>query len=106
MKNQILILTVIVTIILLGASVSTFAQSGAGKLYGARDPRNDCGDLKGAAPTQAIAVRSFICHREVERWPHISLVENVSMHVGAGRPYNVKEDYNVPEIDVRAKVYP
>ncbi len=106
LSGRIILLTSIATIFLLGASVSAFAQTGIGKSYGTRDPRTDCGDLKGAAPTQAIALKSFICHREQERYPNIWLVEGASVQVGVGRSYNMKEDYNVPEIDVRAKVYP
>jgi hypothetical protein len=78
---------------------------GVGKPYGSRDPR-PCGDLTGGAPTKAQALNSFICHAEYEGQMKLRLIENASIQLGNPRKYNMKEDYNVPNIDVTKMVYP
>jgi hypothetical protein len=111
-KKRALILTAIATIILLGVNFSIFAQggtkvetAGVGKPFGARDPLA-CGNLTGSAPTQAKALNSFICKEEGVGGNYLHLIEDASLQLGAGRPYNMKEDYNVGNIDATAKVYP
>ncbi len=104
-SGRIILLTSVATMFLLGASVSAFAQSGAGKPFDARDPQA-CGDLKGKAPTQAKALNSFICHLEEVHGLYLHLIENATLQLSAGRPYNRNEDYNVGNIDATAPVYP
>ena len=100
------LLAAIAAIFLLGAFNSTFAQ-GVGAKYGSRDPRT-CADKKSPksdAPSSAQAAQYVICSSE-----HIIndlyLVENVTVQVGKGRPYNIREDINFPDIDTKLPVYP
>jgi hypothetical protein len=106
-RRQFILLTTITTLFLLGAFSSTFAQSGIGAKYGARDPKT-CADKtlpKTGAPSAAQAGQYVICGHE-----HVVdvlyLDEDVTVQVGKGRSYNMKEDYNVPNIDVKVPVYP
>lgn len=104
--KQALILTVISTIILLGASISIFAQEGIGTKYGSRDPRT-CAD-RSQPKTGAISAEKareyVIC--ETEHAPSdLYLAEEVMVQVGAARRYNANEDFNFPNIDVKSPVY-
>ena len=105
-KNQALILTAIAAIILLAASVLTFAQTGIGKKYGSRDPRT-CADRtlpKNGAISAEKAKEYVIC--ETEHAPlDLYLAEDVTVQVGAARRYNAGEDFNFPNIDVKSPVY-
>lgn len=77
-ESQLSFLVLLALIILLGAVVPVFSQTGDGKPFDARDPQK-CGNLKGAAPTQAKALNSFICHEEVVDGNYLHLVENASL---------------------------
>ena len=105
--RQYFLLATIAIIFLLGAFNLSFAQKGVGAKYGSRDPRT-CADKtlpKTGAPSAAQAAQYVICGHE-----HVVdvlyLDEDVKAQVGAGRPYNMKEDYNVSGINVRLPVYP
>ena len=105
-------LAVLVTMSLAGIGVCAFAQGGAakttvgvGKPYASRDPR-PCGDFTGSALTQQKALNSFVCSEELVWGRELRLIENASLQIGNARAYNYKEDYNVPNIDATARVYP
>lgn len=94
------------------AAVQTaMAQAGETKIpnkYGTRDPRK-CEDKKAPAKgaiTAALAAKYVICEAEKVSGPYLYLVEDVKVEVGGGRPYNPNMDLNVPEINVRAPLYP
>ena len=93
------------------ASITLFAQGNASKTagvgipFGSRDPR-PCADLTGSVLTQQKALSSFICSDEQLGQTSLKLIENASLQLGSPRPYNFKEDYNLPNIDLNAKVYP
>ena len=92
-------------IFLLGVFNSTFAQKGIGAKYGARDPRV-CGDAsapKTGAISAAQAAQYVTCAAEKES-TYLYLAENVAVRQVAERRYNMNEDINVPNIDVRANV--
>ena len=105
-RLQTILLAAIAAIFLLGTSASTFAQ-GIGAKYGARDPRT-CADKtspKSGAPSAAKATEYVICSAESVN-VYLYLVEDVKVQVSKGRPYNIREDINVPNIDVKVPVYP
>ena len=85
---------------------TTNANSNANK-YGTRDAQT-CKDMKApvkGAPTAALAKQYVICDIEKVSGPYLYLVENVTVEVGGGRPYNPNADINVPEINVRLPIY-
>ena len=97
----------IATIFLLGAFGSIFAQPGSGAKYGARDPRT-CVDKtapKTGALSSAQAAQYVVCSSEYVI-NDLYLVENVTVQIGKGRPYNIREDINFPDIDTKFPVYP
>lgn len=76
--------------------------------YGTRDPRT-CDDT--IAPTKgpitaALAKKYFICRAEKFSGYDLILVDNVTVAVGGGRPWNPQSDINYSEIDVRVPIYP
>lgn len=102
-----ILLATIATIFIFCAFGSTFAQNGIGEKYGSRDPKT-CADKtlpKTGAPSSAQAAQYVVCGHE-RVLTVLYLDEDVKVQVGKGRPYNMKEDYNVPNIDVRVPVYP
>ena len=109
-KNQLLQLLLpatFTTIFLFSAAHSTFGQKGIGAKYGSRDPIT-CADSKSpktGAPSAAQAAQYVICSSEHEI-NDLYLVENVTVQVGKGRPYNIREDINFPDIDTKFPVYP
>ena len=111
MKNQnfqqSLLLTAIATLFIFSAFTSTFAQKGIGAKYGSRDPQT-CADSKSpktGAPSPAQAAQYVVCSSEHEV-NYLYLAENVVVQqIGKGRPYNINEDINVPDIDVKTSVY-
>ncbi len=106
-RLRFLMLTATVVTVLLGAFGSTFAQKGIGAKYGSRDPRT-CADSKSpkaGAPSPTQAAQYVVCSSEHEI-NDLYLVENVMVQVGKGRPYNIREDINFPDIDTSFPVYP
>ena len=104
--RQTILLAAIAAIFLLGASHSAFTQ-GIGAPYAARDPRT-CADKtlpKTGAPSAAKATEYVICSAEAVN-VYLYLVEDVKVQVSKGRPYNIREDINVPNIDIKVLVYP
>lgn len=94
------------------AAINIYAQgnatsktAGVGIPFGSRDPR-PCADLTGSVLTQQKALSSFICSDEQLGQTYLKLIENASLQLGNPRAYNFKEDYNLPNIDLAAKVYP
>ena len=96
----------IAILFVLGIFDSMFAQ-GIGTKYAARDPRT-CADKtspKIGAPSPAQAAQYVVCSSE-HVINDLYLVENVSVQIGKGRPYNIREDINFPDIDTKFPVYP
>lgn len=80
-------------------------KTGVGKPYGARDP-SSCPDLTGAAPSAEQAKTSFICNSEDVFGSSLFLIQDVTVQVGRGRPYNASQDaMDMPNIDVTVPVY-
>ena len=113
MKNQIkkrqqtVLLATIATIFILGASGLALAQPGSGAKYVSRDPRT-CVDKtapKTGALSSAQAAQYVVCSSEYVI-NDLYLVENVTVQIGKGRPYNIREDINFPDIDTKFPVYP
>ncbi len=105
---QTVLLASIVVMILLGASVSTFAQTGAGKPYGARDPRT-CTDTKAptrGAMTAELATKYVICSEEHVEGGSLYLAEDLTVQVGGAVPYNPNRFPFASDIDTKAPVYP
>ena len=76
--------------------------------YGTRDPRtctNTNAPARGAI-TAALAKQYLICQAEKVSGSELYLVENVTVEVGGGRPYNPQSDINYQEIDVKVPIYP
>jgi len=95
-------------IFLISMSGSTFAQAGAGKKYGARDPR-PCPDAKQparGAPSPAQAAQYVICGNEKELANDLYLLDDVKVEVGGPRPFNRLDDRNVQNLDPKQPVYP
>jgi len=106
-RLQSVLLASITTILLLGASHSTFAQ-GIGAKYNSRDPRT-CADAtlpKTGAPSAAQAAAYVICENEGVNSDKLYFVDDVKVQVGAGRRYNPREDINFSGIDTKFLVYP
>jgi len=87
------------------------AQDGAGKPFGARDPRT-CASRKEpaqGAPTAAQLKQYFICDYEIvnNAWSTaiLNLITGVTLEVGKGRPFNILTD-SFPSIDPTETVYP
>jgi hypothetical protein len=98
----------IAAIILLGAFVPTFAQNGIGKKYGTRDPHTcpDSSIPKGNTITSDKAKEYVYCQEYYDTQNIYLYDEVVVKQVGTPRPYNINEDINVPNIDVRIPVTP
>jgi len=104
--RQTILLAAMATMIIFAAFNSTFAQ-GIGAKYGSRDPRT-CADKtspKTGAPSPAQAAQYVVCSSE-HVINDLYLIENVAVQVGKGRPYNIREDINFPDIDTKFPVYP
>ena len=104
-RRQTILLAAIVTIFLLGAFDSTFAQ-GVGKRFNSRDPR-PCVKTKatGIKPTVAEAVAAVICSGEGERSDLLYFVDDVKiMSFGKGQRPNPK-DYYTPAADLNSLEY-
>jgi len=83
-------------------------QTGVGKPYGARDPR-DCPDAKQptrGAMSAAQATQYVICGLEHVYGENLYLAENVKVTVGGGIPYNPNNFPYATDIDPEATVYP
>lgn len=107
-QKQALILTAVISMILLGAGLSTFAQTGAGKPFGARDPRT-CADTKqptSGAMTTALATKYVICSQEHVEGENLYLIEDLTVQVGGAVPYNPNRFPFASDIDTKAPVYP
>ncbi len=106
-RLQKLLLGAVAVIVLLGASHSAFAQS-IGAKYGSREPRT-CANTKAPATgaiTAALATKYLICNSEHVYSGSLYLIEDVSVQVGAGVPYNPRTYVNATDIDVSVPVYP
>lgn len=108
-RGQIVLLATIAAIFLLGAFDSAFAQKGAGAKFGARDPRT-CADTKSPAKgaiSAAQAGKYIVCDIEQVSGDSnlLSLVEDLTVDVGGGVPYNAKT-FPYENIDTKALVYP
>ena len=106
-RLQTVLMATIVTIFLLGAFGSTFAQ-GIGASYGSRDPRT-CADKtspKAGALSAAKAVEYVICENEGINGDKLYFVADVKVQVGTGRRYNSREDINFSGIDTKFLIYP
>jgi len=78
-----------------------------GNKYGTRDPQT-CADKKAPARgaiTAALALKYLICEHEKVSGGYLYLVENVTVQVGGGIPFNPNANLNVPDIDVRFPLY-
>jgi sRNA-binding protein len=104
------LLAAVSAIILFGTFSQTFAQPGAGKPYGSRDPLA-CPDIKGNAPSAAMAKTSLQCNMErvvgINDAAKLTLVEEITVQIGKGRPYNPNtEVMDLSGIDTTVPVYP
>ncbi|MDQ6626111.1 MAG: hypothetical protein M3Y69_08240 [Verrucomicrobiota bacterium] len=98
----------LLTFVMLGTLIPASAQQRPGAKFGTRDPRS-CEDtkspLKGAISVEQ-ATKYIICDIEkVTGYGHLNLVEDLSVQVGGGVPYDAKT-FPYPNIDVKALVYP
>ena len=83
------------------------ALTGIGAAYGSRNPRT-CANTKAPAsgPLSAQqAMQYFICRTEGEFMEMLSLVSDVKLEIGKGRPFQSGSD-RFPEVDVTSPVYP
>jgi hypothetical protein len=101
------LLGAIAALVLLSA-FQAFAQPGIGQKYGTRDPHT-CPDNtvpKGNTITAGKAKEYVYC-QEYYDTQNMYLYDEVTVkQVGSPRPYNIREDINVPNIDVRIPVTP
>ncbi|HEX9202192.1 MAG TPA: hypothetical protein VF865_21720 [Acidobacteriaceae bacterium] len=95
----------------IGATVALPAQQGTGKKFATRDPfvcKSKKDPAKGAPSPDQIK-QYFRCNSETgERSSgsnYLYLLDNITVEVGAGRPYQVSE-MSIPEIDPSKLVYP
>ncbi len=105
---QSLLLALMATIFLIALSSLAFAQADTGAKFAARDP-HVCKD-RTQPKTGALSIQQakdyFICDSEHALDDVYFLVEDVTVQVGPGRPYNPGEDFNFPNINVKYPVYP
>ena len=86
---------------------SASAQSGLNAKYGSRNPRT-CANTKAPASgpiSAAQAMQYFICETEGEFREQLSLVSDVRLEIGKGRPFQSGSD-RFPDVDVTSPVYP
>ena len=87
------------------------AQAGVGAKYGARDPAK-CRSTKEpdkGAPTPEQVKRYVMCALEGEQGvapPNLTLLENVQVEIGKGRPFSPSADRYKSDADVNSPVYP
>lgn len=102
------LLAAVAAIILFGACAPTFAQPGSGKIFGTRDPHTCPNNTvpKGNTIT-AEKAKEYVYCQEYHDTQNMYLYDEVTVkQVGAPRPYNIREDANAWNIDVRFPVTP
>ena len=102
-------LTRLVLISLVVLSGLACAQTGIGAEYGSRDPAT-CTSKRNptrGAPTPEQVKRYLMCEMEKVMYPpYLTLLDNVQVEVGKGRPFNPFSDASLSDADQASLIYP
>ena len=107
-QEHLLVATFATAVFSFAAGSDAAAQGAGTNKYGTRDPRT-CASTRAPAKgaiTADLAKQYVVCQTEKVSGYELYLVENVTVQVGGGRPYNPQSDVNYSELDVETPIYP